>query len=70
MPKQYNDFLELHRKMEEKFSGTVLPVLPKKTLIVNDAVIKERMHAVDNFLKFLASTPKLASNHLLLEFLG
>ena len=35
-----------------------------------DASVKERRTALENFMKFLAKTPKLASSSILLQFLG
>lgn len=48
----------------------VLPPLPKKALLVNDKVATERRSGLEKFLTFLASSPKVCSSSLLLEFLG
>lgn len=68
--KKFNDFVELHSKLDEKYAATVLPMLPKKALIVNDVTARERRVALDRFMIFLSSTPKLCTSSILLEFLG
>ncbi|XP_060064467.1 HCLS1-binding protein 3-like [Ylistrum balloti] len=68
--KKFAEFEDLHSKLSAKFSGTVLPPLSKKTLLVNAAVTKERRGNLDSFLKFVACTPKLCTSSVLLEFLG
>ncbi|KAJ8307787.1 hypothetical protein KUTeg_014661 [Tegillarca granosa] len=56
--------------LDEKYAATVLPMLPKKALIVNDVTARERRVALDRFMIFLSSTPKLCTSSILLEFLG
>ncbi|KAL4228630.1 HCLS1 binding protein 3 [Mactra antiquata] len=68
--KKLTDFENLHAKFNIKFSGTVFPMLPKKVLIMNGEVAKERRNTLDAFLRFLACTPKLCVDAVLLEFLG
>ncbi|XP_052253413.1 HCLS1-binding protein 3-like isoform X2 [Dreissena polymorpha] len=68
--KKIQDFEELHTKLNTKFSGTVLPTLPKKVLKMNDSVAKERRNNLDHFVKFLACTPKICSDPMVLAFLG
>ncbi|OWF50030.1 HCLS1-binding protein 3-like [Mizuhopecten yessoensis] len=68
--KKFAEFEDLHTKLSAKFSGTVLPLLSKKALIVNDTVAKERRGNLDSFLKFIACTPKFSTASVLLEFLG
>ncbi|XP_069106079.1 HCLS1-binding protein 3-like [Argopecten irradians] len=68
--KKFAEFEDLHSKLGVKFSGTVLPPLSKRAIIVNDSVAKERRGNLDSFLKFVACTPKLSTSSILLEFLG
>uniref|UniRef100_A0A0B6Y7J8 PX domain-containing protein n=1 Tax=Arion vulgaris TaxID=1028688 RepID=A0A0B6Y7J8_9EUPU len=68
--RQWNEFEELRTKVSELFHGTVLPILNKKSIIVNDNVLRERRNNLDHFLKFLASVSKLAKCAPILEFLG
>ncbi|XP_052806940.1 HCLS1-binding protein 3-like isoform X2 [Mya arenaria] len=68
--KKLQDFEDLHGKLNTKFSGTVLPVLPKKVLMANEAVAKERRNNLDHFVKFIASMPKICTDPLVLTFLG
>ncbi|WAR04468.1 hypothetical protein MAR_019837 [Mya arenaria] len=56
--------VDLHGKLNTKFSGTVLPVLPKKVLMANEAVAKERRNNLDHFVKFIASMPKICTDPL------
>lgn len=68
--KKFTEFEELRNKLNETFSGTVFPPIVKKSIIVNDAVIKERRASLDIFLKFLASMPRIITSSLVLTFLG
>lgn len=68
--KKYSDFEDLWSKLFEKYHSLVLPPLPKKALLVNDKVATERRSGLEKFLTFLASSPKVCSSSLLLEFLG
>lgn len=68
--KKFSDFEELWSKLFEKYHSLVLPPLPKKALLVNDKVATERRSGLEKFLSFLASSPKVCTSSLLLEFLG
>lgn len=68
--KKYSDFEELWSKLFEKYHSLVLPPLPKKALLVNDKVATERRSGLEKFLSFLASSAKVCTSSLLLEFLG
>lgn len=68
--KQWSEFEELRTKVSEVYPGTVLPVLNKKSIIVNDLILRERRNNLDHFLKFLTSVSKLATCAPLLQFLG
>ena len=68
--KKFADFEELYSKMNTKYSGTAFPPLPKRVLMVSEAVAKERRSGVEYIMKFLAMTPKLCTCPILLEFLG
>ena len=68
--KKMSDFEQLSTQMNTKYSGTVFPPLPKKVLMVNDGVARERRNNLDRFVRFLACTPKLCVDSNLLVFLG
>ncbi|CAL1532110.1 unnamed protein product [Lymnaea stagnalis] len=70
LDKKLMEFEDLRAKISELFTGTVLPTINKKSMIVNDMVLRERRNSLDQLLKFLASVPKLATCVPLLEFLG
>lgn len=70
IPKKFPDFEELYTKMNAKYCGTAFPPLPKKVLLMNDTVAKERRSGLEYIMKFLAMTPKLCTCPLLLQFLG
>ena len=68
--KKFSDFEELHNKLNEKFSGTAFPPLPRKVLRVNDVIARERRNELDHYLKMIANVPKIVSSSTVLEFLG
>lgn len=68
--KKFPDFEELRTKLNEAFCGTALPPLVKKSIIVNEAVIKERRNNLDAFVKFLSATPRVVTCTHVLTFLG
>ncbi|KAK7488970.1 hypothetical protein BaRGS_00019774 [Batillaria attramentaria] len=68
--RKFNEFEDLRAKLNEEFSGTALPPIVKKSIIVNDAIIRERRNNLDTFLKFLAATPRIVTSSHVLTFLG
>lgn len=68
--KKLSDFEDIHSKFNTKYSGTAFPNLPKKVLMMNEAIAKERRNNLDHFIRYLASTLKLCTDPILLEFLG
>ena len=68
--KRFSDFEDLWNRLFEKHHSLVLPPLPKKALLVNDKLAMERRSGLEKFLSFLASSPKVCTSSLLLEFLG
>ncbi|RUS86485.1 hypothetical protein EGW08_005735 [Elysia chlorotica] len=68
--KKWVDFEEMRTKLSEAFPGTMLPLIDKKSFIVNDFVLKERRNSLDLFVKFLAMVSKLAKSPAVLQFLG
>ncbi|XP_076457269.1 uncharacterized protein LOC143291302 [Babylonia areolata] len=68
--KKFPEFEDLRARLNEAFSGTAFPPLVKKSLIVNDAVIKERRNNLDAFLRFLSATPRVVTCSHVLTFLG
>ncbi|XP_064652861.1 HCLS1-binding protein 3-like [Lineus longissimus] len=67
--KKPNELEELHAKLNKKYSATVLPPLPKKTLF-SDLTFQELRAGFEHFLQFLSVTPKLCSCPIFTEFLG
>ncbi|KAH9490572.1 hypothetical protein Btru_034153 [Bulinus truncatus] len=70
LEKKMNEFEDLRTTLSEMFPNTVLPIINKKSIIVNELVLRERRNSLDHLLKFIASIPKLAMSVPLLEFLG
>ncbi|XP_063407842.1 HCLS1-binding protein 3-like [Mytilus trossulus] len=68
--KRQADFETLHAKLTEKFPATILPSLPKKTLITSENAVKEKKLTLEKFLQFIAVTNKLVNCSVFLEFLG
>ncbi|XP_078331587.1 uncharacterized protein LOC144625251 [Crassostrea virginica] len=68
--KRFSDFEDLWNRLFEKHHSLVLPPVPKKALLVNDKLAMERRPGLEKFLSFLASSPKVCTSSLLLEFLG
>lgn len=68
--KRLADFESLHAKLTEKFPATILPSLPKKTLITSENAVKEKKLTLEKFLQFIAVTNKLVNCSVFLEFLG
>lgn len=68
--KKMSDFEELFAHFNTKYSGTAFPPLPKKVLMMNETVARQRRNNLDRFLRFLACTPKLCTDQQLLVFLG
>ncbi|VDI68999.1 Hypothetical predicted protein [Mytilus galloprovincialis] len=68
--KRQADFESLHTKLTEKFPATILPSLPKKTLITSENAVKEKKLTLEKFLQFIAVTNKLVNCSVFLEFLG
>ncbi|XP_070533994.1 HCLS1-binding protein 3-like [Ptychodera flava] len=70
IPKRHSDFEALHRTLDEKFPATVLPELPKKTLLINNNTVQQRRQIFEKILKFIVENPKLCTSPPVLEFLG
>ncbi|KAK3789972.1 hypothetical protein RRG08_012130 [Elysia crispata] len=70
LEKKWVDFEDMRTKLSEAFHGTMLPVIDKKSFIVNDIVLRERRNNLDGFMKFVASVSKLAKSAPVLQFLG
>ncbi|XP_041361039.1 HCLS1-binding protein 3-like [Gigantopelta aegis] len=68
--KKFADFEELHTRLNEKYSGTAFPPLPRSVLRVNDVIARERRTELDHFLKMVAVIPKISSSSIIIEFLG
>ena len=63
-------FEELCNKLSQKFPSVVFSPPPKRTFLSGDAVIIERRQYMEEVLKQIARTPKLACSSMVLEFLG
>lgn len=71
IPKRFEDFENLRKGLIHQYPGTVLPVLSSSILSsLLESNSSERTAELDNFLKFISVTPKLATSHITLEFLG
>ncbi|XP_033103232.1 HCLS1-binding protein 3-like isoform X2 [Anneissia japonica] len=70
VPKRYNQFEALHKALGEKYPATVLPVLPKKLLMLKDSTLSERRNAFDKLMKAIAVNPKICFSSIVLAFLG
>lgn len=68
--KKFTEFEDLRARLNEAFSGTVFPVLAKKSIIVSEAIIKERRNSLDSFLRFISATPRVVTCSHVLSFLG
>ena len=53
----------------EKFPGLVLPPLPKRDLI-GDSAVQGKIILLEKFLHTIATTGKLVTHHVTLQFLG
>ncbi|XP_077863299.1 uncharacterized protein LOC144346423 [Saccoglossus kowalevskii] len=70
VPKKYGDFEELHKTLDEMYSGTAFPELPKKTLLIKDSTVQERRRCFDRLMVFIAENHKVCCSPPVLEFLG
>ena len=69
--KKMSEFEQVRSKISELFSGTVVPLINKKALLItNEAVLKERRNSLNTLVKFFACTEKISVCVPLLEFLG
>ena len=68
--KKFPEFEELRTKLHEAFSGMALPLVVKKSIIVNEAVIRDRRNCLDTFMKFISATPRVVTSSHVLSFLG
>lgn len=71
IPKHFEDFENLRKGLIIQYPGTVLPTL-SSSILSNflEPNTTERTAELQDFLKFIALTPKLATSHVTLEFLG
>lgn len=72
LEKSHDDMQRLYNKLSKRFSGTLIPEVPKKpiSLIDNPTKAKERMKQCEMFLQFCAKTSKIANSEELLQFLS
>ncbi|ESO83197.1 hypothetical protein LOTGIDRAFT_236788 [Lottia gigantea] len=68
--KKYGELEDFYKRLNDKFSGTAFPPLPKKAFLMSETVIRERRASLEHFLKFIAVVPKIVTSPLFLEFLG
>lgn len=71
IPKRFEDFENLRKCLILQYPGTVLPTLSSSILSsFLESNSSERNAELEDFLKFIAMTPKLATSSVTLEFLG
>ncbi|XP_077990704.1 uncharacterized protein LOC144445026 [Glandiceps talaboti] len=70
IPKKYSDFEILHKTLDEQYPATVLPDLPKKTLMIKDSTVQQRRQTFEKLMKFIAANKKICASPTVLEFLG
>jgi len=71
IPKHFDDFENLRKGLTIQYPGTVLPTLSSSILSsFLEPNTTERTVELEEFLRFIALTPKLATSHVTLEFLG
>ena len=67
--KRISDFEDYKWDIQGKFPGLVLPPLPKRDLI-GDSAVQGKIILLEKFLHTIATTGKLATHHVTLQFLG
>ena len=67
--KRIADFEDLKWDLEGKFRGLSLPSLPKRDLI-GDSSVQHKIVLLERFLATIATTGKLATHYMTLQFLG
>lgn len=65
--KSFEEFEELYHKLYKRFPSVNFPGLPSKSLLGNKT--DERLKCMDEVMKLVASTQKLSSSTMLIEFL-
>jgi hypothetical protein len=68
--KRYSDFYELDLQLTKSFDPTLLPPLPPKLMVNEDAAIASRFLELDAYVKGLLASDIVARNPKVHEFLG
>jgi len=68
--RRYSDFAELHLRLSRAVDPTLLPALPPKLMLNDDAAIAERYLELDTYLRKLLTCPATAKHARLFDFLG
>mmetsp|Transcript_43463 Transcript_43463/g.114224 ORF Transcript_43463/g.114224 Transcript_43463/m.114224 type:complete len:235 (-) Transcript_43463:770-1474(-) len=68
--RRYTEFHELDAQLAKSFDPTVLPALPPKLIVNEDAAIAERFLELDAYLRGLLVVPAIRRNTKLHDFLG
>ena len=67
---RFSEFAELHLRLSKAIDESVLPPLPPKLLLNDDADIAERYLELDAYLRRLLASPATGKHGKLLDFLG
>ncbi|KAJ7991204.1 hypothetical protein DPEC_G00294820 [Dallia pectoralis] len=68
--KKFSEIDEFYNRLVGQYPKIILPAMPRKTLFVGEADIRERRVAFDELVKFIAKNSQLATCSDVLEFLG
>ncbi len=68
--RRYSDFSELHLRLSRALDPALLPPMPPKLLLNEDAAIAERYLELDAYLRKLLAIPATSKHGRLMDFLG
>ena len=69
--KRFDDFEAFSKGLASEFPGTVFPPIQRSILpSFFDKNVSEKKEELEIFLNFIASTPRICTSYLTLEFLG
>lgn len=69
--RRYTEFENLRKILDDKFSATVFPELPRKSLVKSDSAGAKKRHvACQELLEFISKLSKICTSQPFLEFLG
>ena len=68
--RRYTDFHELDAQLTKSYDPSMLPPLPPKLLVNEDAAIASRFLELDAYIRILLAHPTIGKHPRLLDFLG